>query len=140
MFDINGNQILPVEYDEMGCVAGTQNDKISNNVLIIPKYEAIVVGKEGKYGIVNSLGKQYVPTAFDSIYSITTSGEDKFYMTYTRQIEENGQQTQKQDTYDLDQYFEEFVLDKNTNQNQNTTNNVNNETANNTAVINNIGV
>lgn len=140
MFDINGKQILPVEYDEMGCVAGTQNDKISNNVLIIPKYEAIVVGKAGKYGIVNSLGKQYVPTAFDSIYSITTSGEDKFYMTYTRQIEENGQQTQKQDTYDLDQYFEEFVLDKNTNQNQNTTNNVNNETANNTAVINNIGV
>lgn len=144
MFDINGNQILPVEYDEMGCVAGTQNDKISNNVLIIPRYEAIVVGKEGKYGIVNSIGQQYVPVAFDSIYSITTSGEDKYYMTYTRQVEENGQMTQKQDTYDLDQYFEEFVLDKNTDQNQNTTNNtvtnnVNNATVENTTIINNIG-
>ena len=144
MFDINGNRILPVEYDEMGCVAGTQNDKISNNVLIIPRYEAIVVGKEGKYGIVNSIGQQYVPVAFDSIYSITTSGEDKYYMTYTRQVEENGQMTQKQDTYDLDQYFEEFVLDKNTDQNQNTTNNtvtnnVNNATVENTTIINNIG-
>lgn len=144
MFDINGNQILPVEYDEMGCVAGTQNDKISNNVLIIPRYKAIVVGKEGKYGIVNSIGQQYVPVAFDSIYSITTSGEDKYYMTYTRQVEENGQMTQKQDTYDLDQYFEEFVLDKNTDQNQNTTNNtvtnnVNNATVENTTIINNIG-
>ncbi len=106
LLDINGNQILPLEYDEMGCITGTSN-KSSNNVLIIPQYEAIVLGKDGKYSIVSSLGKSYVPNVLDSVYSITISGEEKYYMTFTRQVEENGNVVNKQETYDIDQYFEQ---------------------------------
>lgn len=109
MFDINGNQILPVEYDEIGCLIGTQANETGNNVLVIPQYEAIVVGKAGKYGIVNSLGEEYVQIALDSVYSQTVNGEEKYYMTFTRQIEENGELVDKQETYDLDQYFELYV-------------------------------
>ena len=120
LLDINGNQILPLEYDEMGCITGTSN-KSSNNVLIIPQYEAIVLGKDGKYSIVSSLGKSYVPNVLDSVYSITTSGEEKYYMTFTRQVEENGKIVDKQETYDIDQYFEQNVIENNqeeqTNQN-----------------------
>ena len=112
IFDITGKQVLNVEYDEVGCLNGTQANQINNNVVIIPKYEGIVVGKEDKYGIVSSSGEQYVPIILDSVYSITTSGEDKYYMTFTIQVEQDGRKVDNQQTYDLDQYFEEHVIDK----------------------------
>lgn len=105
ILDINGNTILPIEYDNIGCVGGGQSNSNSSNVLIIPQYEAIVVGKEGKYGIINTKGEEYVPMMLDAVYSITSSGEDKYYMTFTLP-EENGQQV----TYDVDQYFEEHIV------------------------------
>ena len=111
IFDINGRQILPVEYDEIGCVTGTQSNRMSNNVIIIPQYEAIVVGKENKYGIINSLGKVYIQPLLDSVYSVTTAGQDKYYMSVTRQVEENGRLVDKQETYDLDEYFELYIVD-----------------------------
>lgn len=127
LLDIKGNQILPIEYDEMGCITGT-SDKSSNNVLIIPQYEAIVLGKGGKYSIVNSLGKIYVSNVLDSVYSITTSGEEKYYMTFTRQVEENGNIVNKQESYDIDQYFEQKVTEntqeEQTNQNAVVTNEI----------------
>ena len=73
--------------------------------MVIPQYEAIVVGKEDKYGIINTNGEEYVPRMLDTVYSITSSGEDKYYMSFTWP-EENGQQV----TYDVDQYFEEHVV------------------------------
>ena len=127
IFDITGKNILPVEYDEMGCIIGTQTDKISNNVLLIPKYEAIVVGKEEKYGIVNSTGKTYIQPILDNVYSIITSGEEKFYMSFTIPVEENGKQVDKQETYEVEQYFEQQIIkntqDTQTNENTNEVNN-----------------
>lgn len=105
ILDINGNVILPIEYDNIGCIGGGQSNSNSNNVLVIPQYEAIVVGKEDKYGIINTNGEEYVPRMLDTVYSITSSGEDKYYMSFTWP-EENGQQV----TYDVDQYFEEHVV------------------------------
>ena len=140
IFDISGKQILPVEYDTMGCILGTQSNKINNNVLIIPEYEAIVVGKGNKYGIVSSLGKEYVPIILDSVYSITTSGEDKYYMTFTIQQEENGKIVDKQENYDIEQYFNEHVIQKpqnnqvNSNQNNTSTNQEEMNMQNNTLV------
>ena len=49
LFDRTGKEIIPVECDELGCVSGTQSNNTSNNLLIIPEYEAIVVGKEKKF-------------------------------------------------------------------------------------------
>lgn len=127
IFDTTGKNILPVEYDEMGCIIGTQTDKISNNVLLIPKYEAIVVGKEEKYGIVNSTGKTYIQPILDNVYSIITSGEEKFYMSFTIPVEEDGKQVDKQETYEVEQYFEQQIIkntqDTQTNENTNEVNN-----------------
>ena len=110
IFDINGQLILPIEYDEMGCVLGTQSNRNSNNVLIVPQYEAIVVGQGDKYGIISSTGEFYVPVGLDSVYSITSSGEDKYYMTITVQEEVNGKMEDRQRTFDLDEYFAEIIL------------------------------
>ena len=119
LIDVNGQIILPLEYDEMGCISGTQSNKSSNNVLIIPQYEAIVVGKEGKYSIVSSLGKIYIPNILDGVYSITNSGEEKYYMTATKQVEENGKVVDKQEAYELELYFEQREQQEETNENTN---------------------
>ena len=109
LFDIHGNVILPVQYDQMGCVVGTQTAEIGNNVLVIPQYEAIVLGQGDKYGIYSALGEEYVQMALDTVYSQTIAGEEKYYMTFTRQVEENGELVDRQETYDVDQYFERYV-------------------------------
>lgn len=111
MFDVDGNMILPLEYDEMGCLLGTQASEIGNNVIVIPQYEAIVVGQEEKYCIINSTGDQYVPMILDSVYSQTVSGEVKYYMTFTWPLEETGEITPIQYTYDVDEYFEQQVIE-----------------------------
>ena len=79
-FDKNGKQIVENQYDDLGCILGTQSNRTSNNLLIIPEYEAIVVEKDGKFGLINSLGKQLIPCVLDSFYSITTSGKENYYM------------------------------------------------------------
>lgn len=141
LFDINGKKIINEEFDEIGCVNGSKTDKINNNVLIIPKYEGIVVGNKEKYGIISSKGEQYVKIVLDSVYSITTSGEDNYYITFTMPVEENGKKVEKQETYNLDQYFEEHVIEKEEvpqiNQNVLDANTVKQESNNNEQVIEN---
>ena len=109
IFDINGNLIVPVQYDEIGCVGGTNSDRVSNNVLVIPQYEAIVLGREDKYTIVSSLGREYVPLILDSVYSVTTAGEDSYYMTFTIQEEQDGKMVDRQETYNVDDYFTQVL-------------------------------
>ena len=137
ILDVNGKQILPLEYDQIGYIATTQNDKSYNNVAIIPKYEAIVVGKEGKYSVVSSLGKVYIPNILDSVYSITTSGEEKYYMTATRKVEENGKVITKQETYDLGLYFEQQKPQEEVANENGTVDNISNNENKDTNTINN---
>lgn len=89
MYDIKGNLILPIEYDGIGCVA---SDKNLNNILVIPDIKGIVVSKayetENKrkstiYGIVNYLGKELVPTALETVYSVVNNGREEYTMLYS---------------------------------------------------------
>ncbi len=112
IYDTNGNVILPLEYDSIGCVVGTQSNSISgNNVVVIPQYEGIVVGQGVEYGIFSSDGEQYVPVMLDTVYSQTINGEEKYYMNVTLATEENGEIVDKQYTYDVDEYFSQFVIE-----------------------------
>lgn len=83
-FDKTGKQIVQLKYDEIGCVVGTQDRTSSQNLLVIPEYEAIVVGSETKngkkYGLVNSLGETLIDCVLDTVYSITTSGQNTYWM------------------------------------------------------------
>ena len=117
LFDVNGNRIQVVdangtvmqEFDQMGCVERTQSNALSTNVLLIPQYEAIVVGIGEEYGIISSLGESYVPVMLDTVYSTTISGETQYYMAFTLQVQENDELVDRQFTYNVDQYFEQYV-------------------------------
>lgn len=90
IFDKNGMKVLDLEYDDLGCSVGaatTGNQTIStNNILLIPDYEGIVVKKGELYGVMDSKGKQLIPVALKSIYSTTSSGEETYYMIYNEQV------------------------------------------------------
>lgn len=90
MYDVKGKLIVSLQYDQIGCLA---NNKNFNNIVVIPDIEAIVFGKkyemeQGRetklYGIINSTGKELVPPALDTVYSITNNGRDEYTMIYDK--------------------------------------------------------
>ena len=116
LIDKTGKVILPVEYDQLGCISGTSSDRSSNNTLLVPKYEGIVVGKGEKYNVVTSLGRKLLKSDVDSIYSITNSGEETFYMVFGEQ------------TINLIDYIDKYELKTNSaQQNNNNSTNTNNQ-------------
>lgn len=87
----NGNIILSTIYDNIGYIQtleeGETLDKSINNAVIIPNIyidgqsiEGIVIGRNGKYGVASSNGNVIIPCEYDKIYSITTEGENVYYM------------------------------------------------------------
>ena len=101
------------------------------SVIIIPKIKGIVIGKDGKYGVVNSIGKLIIPYEFDKIYSITTEGKDEVY------LEQDGK-TIKLDKYITDNKIEVEDADYNYNNGGNSNSNViniNTEETPNTIVV-----
>lgn len=129
LYDIDGKEILPVEYDSMGCVARTSSDRSLNNILTIPEIEGIVIGKEYEtdnnnkvmyYGVVNSTGQLLIPTWMETIYSVITSGQEKYTMVnmgnsidLIEYVEENGILEKEKKT----------TTEENVEQNEGTTNN-----------------
>ena len=79
MLNKNGNVILPVQFDELGCIL---NNSSTNNLLLIPEYKAIVVKSDKFYGLYNSSGDNLIPARVRNMYSITNSGEKSYYLTY----------------------------------------------------------
>ncbi len=133
IYGTNGNVILPIEYDAIGCLVGTQSDISGNNVVVIPQYEAIVVGKGEKYAIYSSEGEQYVPMILETVYSQTINGEEKYFMSFLMP----GDGTRV--TYDVDEYFAEQVIEPPSSLEENVNslgNNNTNETVDGNAVTN----
>lgn len=87
-FNTKGEIIIPVEFDQVGCTKGASNGSKVNNVLIIPSYKMIVLGKLGEdgrtvqYGVYNNIGERLIPIALKTVYSITNAGVDTYYMEY----------------------------------------------------------
>ena len=136
-FDKTGKQIVPLKYSEIGCVIGTEEGNSNQNLLIIPEYEAIVVGTEKennkKYGLVNSLGEELIPCVLDSIYSVTTSGQDTYWM---EQIKKNtNTNTSTNVKRDVIEWLQKNGKQKPA-KNPEEGNTVTNETQNNTAITN----
>lgn len=85
ILDKNGNTVLPINYDSFGCVANTSKNPSANNLILIPEYEAFVVNENKLYGLFNSEGTRLIPTLVTDMYSITSQGEKKYYLTYEGQ-------------------------------------------------------
>ena len=79
IFDISGRNLVPVEYDEIGCSKGSTNgSKI--NLLMIPEYAAIVVRKGNQYGLVNYSGEVILNCVLDSFYIDIETGKALYKM------------------------------------------------------------
>ena len=123
IFDKTGRNIAGTgtTYEELGCSAGNKksNEENLNSVLLVPEYEGIVVGRNGVYGLIDSDGKTLLPIALQSIYSITSEGEETYYMLYDNQLR------------NLIDYIKKWVRpDKNESSNQTSTENTNSEQTN----------
>lgn len=94
LIDINGNEILSLQYDGLGCKADTSKDTRYSDVIIIPEIDGIVVEKDEvngtskikKYGVVKSDGSDFINIVIDSIYSLTSQGETIYYASVQNQI------------------------------------------------------
>ena len=90
IFDKTGKNIAGTgtTYKELGCSVGgkSNGEENLNSVLLVPQYEGIVVSKNNVYGLIDSEGKTLLPIALQSIYSITSEGEENYYMLYNNQL------------------------------------------------------
>lgn len=84
LLDINGNTLLPIEFDGLGCKANSSKNSQANSLLLVPAYEAVVVNNNKGYGLFSASGIQLIPAVVDvtDMYSITYSGETKYYLTH----------------------------------------------------------
>lgn len=84
LFNKSGEQIVEFKYEDLGYI----KNEISNNLLIIPECNVIVVKKDDKYNLITLNGKEVFNIFVDNIYKTIESGETKYYMTYNDQISE----------------------------------------------------
>lgn len=130
LIDLNGNTILPIEYEGLGCSADTAKDSRASDVLVIPEINGIVVEKDErkdnsnirKYGIINSDGKLIINIVLDSIYSITSQGKITYYGTVQNQLIDIVEYLKKQQSGE-----ENGTINT---ENNNTVNNTTNQTVN----------
>lgn len=93
LFDQNGRRITEKTYADLGCSigSGNNNEKNTNNVLLIPEYEGIVVKRTTNnstdlYGIIDSNGQELIPTSLKTIYSTVSDGEETYFMIYGNKV------------------------------------------------------
>ncbi len=147
LFDKTGKRINNETYTDLGCIPSVDKivKKSVNSALLIPEYEGIVIKKDSLYGIITSDGQKLIPTALQAVYSITSEGQEIYYMIYNNQeinlkeyVEKygkpvnketpsttNNQKTQNNNTTQTN-------ANETTNTTQNTQTNANNNTTTNT--------
>ncbi len=110
-FDIKGNQLVDFEYDSIGYIAKSSKEAL--NLLIVPDYNVVVVGKNDKYTLINENGKQPFRAFVDDIYMIINGGQKHYYMTAN------------DNTYDVEDYLDRIGVKTINNRNQNSSQNNN---------------
>lgn len=141
LFDKTGKRITKESYADLGCStgSGSSNEKNTNNVLLIPEYEGIVVKKKSdsanSYGLIDSNGEKLLPTSLKTIYSTISEGEETYYGIYGNKvlniisyIEKNVRPKQEKNDISSTQNSNTTNKENNTitNTNSETTNNVTN--------------
>ncbi|MCI9178189.1 MAG: hypothetical protein HFJ28_06570 [Clostridia bacterium] len=146
IYDKTGRKITDAEYTDLGCTAGSSiPDKNASSILLIPKYEGIVVKEGNMYGIIDSKGERLVPSVLSSVYSTTSEGKVTYSMIYESQemnvityIETYVRPTNNEENKDNKPNNEQTNNEANTTTNNTTTNEItNNEQANNTNEVQN---
>ena len=78
LFNKEGKQVSEFKYDRIGYEGSSSRDIMS--MLIVPEYNVIVVGANGKYALINSKGEELFGPIADDIYMTIENGEKKYYI------------------------------------------------------------
>ena len=133
--DIEGKEILPLEYDGIGCDADNPSDPRFSDVIVIPELEAIVIEKDEvngqsrvkKYGMVKKDGSHFINYVLDTVYSITAQGKTVFCGYVQNQIIDIVDFIYQEQAGNSNQTKENNDVNEQNNQNEN---NINNESHN----------
>ncbi len=94
LINLNGQNVLPIQYNGIGCRLDTAKTN-SVGVVLVPDLNGIVVEQDQKlannttikkYGIVEKTGTGIVNFVADSCYKTTESGVTKYYITVNNQV------------------------------------------------------
>lgn len=78
LVNLNGKNVIKLEYTGLGCISSNS----SNNVLIIPELDAIVVRKDNNYGIITKNGKVLMQNVLSKVYKEKVNGKEQYSMVY----------------------------------------------------------
>ena len=124
-FDTKGNQITEFKYDNVGYITTNNRAGSGYNLLVVPKYNVIVVGKGEKYTVMFTDGKEILPMECDSIYMSIYGGETTYRFEYnsntyslteqldkmgfgtTKDVENSNQLDEEETQENTDEYTEE---------------------------------
>ena len=120
ILDKKGDTIVEPQFDSLGCIIGTSNSSIANNLLLIPEYEGIVVCKDKFYGLINSTGRELIPTLVTDMYSTSSEGKNTYYLTYEKQT--MNVISYLRDTLGLEPVKKDITINSNYSTNNNTEN------------------
>ncbi len=107
--NLKGSVIISLQYDDLGY---SENKNPNSNVLIIPEEEAIVVKKNGYYGMISKTNRTLIKNTLSKVYRDVVDGKTTYTMVYG----EHGEQSR-----DVLKYFNDVVNKKN-NSNDGSTN------------------
>ena len=135
-------------------MAGNTENKLANSILLVPDYEAIVVAEQTGYGLINSEGKELIPSATQNFYTTSSAGVNSYFLTYQGNVmnvleylkamgfkpvneekkitvaDDEDEKTNKQNNENKEQNNTNSQANNQTNENTETTNEVNNNTQN----------
>ena len=136
LVNTDGDIVIKIEYDGLGCDV-SNND---NNVIIVPKLDAIVVKKDGKYGIVNdknlvlvknTLTKVYKEEDKEDVYYVVINDKKEEVTKYINSLEDNSNNNDNNNNNNDNNNNDDNNNDNNDNNNNDDNNNDNNDNNNN---------
>ena len=77
-YNIKGEKLTELVYDQVGCTGNSTSNIY--NLLIVPGYNVVVVGKEKKYTLIDTTGAELFNSIVDKMYMKISNGERSYEM------------------------------------------------------------
>ena len=121
LFNVKGEEVIPCEYDGLGCIPTNIKDRVVNNSIIIKDIKGIIVSKDKKYGIIKENGEIILECVLNAVYSTTNAGNVTYHLNY----DYNGRSYDYELLWYLEQTGKYTPATKNNENNSNITQNTN---------------
>lgn len=83
-YDVKGSKISELKYTQIGCTGNSSSNVY--NLLDIPEYRVLVVGKDKKFTLINDKGEEQFNTIIDKMYIKVTNGEKSYNMEFNNTV------------------------------------------------------